>query len=1207
MKCFCPKISPVLKTGLKILPAIYKIYTLSIKVVTSLDKKMLLAPLKHSIEFNQLTNALKNNKTPLVIHGLNEAQKSHITYGIHNTFEDQICLITYNELEGRQIYKDLQFYLGEKVLYFPVRDLVFYNIEAITGEEVNERLKTLEKLSQGGSYVIVTSVEALLLKLPAPTVFQKNKLVFQLGETIELQKLMEKLLLLGYQRVERVEQRGDFSLRGGIIDIFPPSSMTPYRIELFDDEVDSIRTFEVESQKSIDKKDNVVIYPALEAITETNNINKVVEKIKNELNKTAEKLEEDIKLKLKEKVLETVEKIEYLEYFKGKDLLLPFFDVKSTTLLDYLSSDSMIIADEPGRLREKAEGYIEAFRENFKTLLERGEVLPTQGQRLFLYEDLLRGMGNRSIVTLSLLPKNNPDFKPKEIVNFIGRSVQSFNGKIDLLVEEIKRLQYKGYKICLVPGTKDRALRLNEVLRERGVHANFIIAPQEDLVTGQVVILQGSLHKGFEYISTKYILITDFEIYGVHKKQKQKVKRKDAAPIKSFIDLKVGDYVVHESHGIGKYTGIEELKVNNVKKDYLKIRYSGDDNLYVPTDQMDLIQKYIGSEDRPPKLNKLGGAEWIKTKAKVKKAIEDIAEDLLKLYAERENSRGFAFQQDTEWQKQFEDLFPYEETPDQLRCIEEVKADMEKIRPMDRLLCGDVGYGKTEVAIRGAFKAVMDNKQVAFLVPTTILAQQHYNTLAQRFSGFPVSVEMLSRFRSPSQSKAILEMARTGNIDILVGTHRLLSKDIVFKDLGLLIIDEEQRFGVKHKEALKHLKKSVDVLTLTATPIPRTLHMAMIGIRDMSVIEDPPEERFPVQTYVMAHNESIIADAIAREITRGGQIYYVYNRVQSIHQVAAKLAQMVPEAKIGVGHGQMSERQLENLMMDYYEGVYDVLVCTTIIETGLDISNVNTIIIHDADKLGLSQLYQLRGRVGRSNRQAYAYLMYEKDKVLTEVAEKRLKAIKEFTEFGSGFKIAMRDLEIRGAGNLLGSDQHGHMAAIGYDLYVKLLEETINELKGEVVEKYEDASIELNVNAYISADYIANQSQKIEIYKKIASIRNLQDLYGIEEEIEDRFGDLPVSVRNLLYISYIKALGQQVKVTSIAQKENDIKITFKDSSMLKPENIGMVLHSFGKKVSFHGIAQPYFVYKVLINDQTKLLADLKDFIEKISGLHQEGI
>ncbi len=1169
-----------------------------------MDKGLVLTPLKHSVEFNQLLNALSNHKTPMVLHGLNEAQKSHITYGIQDALKRQICLITFNEIEGRQLFKDLEFYLGDRVLYFPVRDLVFYNIEAVAEEEINHRIRTLEKLSQGGSYVVVVSVEALLLKLPLPSLFQKNRLIFKLGESLQLSELMEKLLLLGYQRTERVEQRGEFSIRGGIIDIFPASAPNPYRIELFDDEVDSIRGFEVESQKSIDKRETVEIYPAVETLIETANIKKAIEKIKGEMNRTLEVLEAEGKVKLKEKISETIEKIENLGYFKGRDTLLPFFEEKFANLTDYLDHDAIIIADEPGRLREKTEGYVEEFRESFKTLLERGEVLPTQGQRIFSYDELLRSLERKSVITLSLLPKNNPDFQPREIVNFVGRSVQSFNGKIDLLVEEIKRLQYKGYKICLVPGTKERALRLLEILKDRGINVRFVVSSEEAFVSGQVVILQGSLHKGFEYVTSKYIQITDFEIYGVHKKQKQKVKRKDAAPIKSFIELQVGDYVVHESHGIGKYIGIEELKVNNVKKDYLKIRYSGEDNLYVPTDQMDLIQKYIGSDDRPPKLNKLGGTEWVKTKAKVKKAIEDMAQDLLKLYAERESSRGYAFQLDTDWQKQFEDLFPYEETPDQLRCIEEVKADMENIRPMDRLLCGDVGYGKTEVAIRGAFKAVMDNKQVAFLVPTTILAQQHYNTLVQRFSGFPVTVEMLSRFKSPHQQKAILEMARTGNVDIVVGTHRLLSKDIVFKDLGLLVVDEEQRFGVKHKEALKQLKKSVDVLTLTATPIPRTLHMAMIGIRDMSVIEDPPEERFPVQTYVMAYNESIIADAIAREIARGGQIYYVYNRVQSIHQVAARLAQMLPEARVGVGHGQMSERQLENLMMDYYQGEYDVLVCTTIIETGLDISNVNTIIIHDADKLGLSQLYQLRGRVGRSNRQAYAYLMYEKDKVLTEVAEKRLKAIKEFTEFGSGFKIAMRDLEIRGAGNLLGSEQHGHMAAIGYDLYVKLLEETIHELKGEVVERYEDTTIELNVNAYISEAYIAHPSQKIEIYKKIASVRNLQDLYAIEEEIEDRYGDIPSSVRNLLNISYIKAIGQQVKVTNILQRENEIKIAFKDSSMLKPENIGDVLHSFGRRVTFHGTTEPFFIYKVLINDQNKLLAELRLLIEKISGLQQ---
>lgn len=1158
--------------------------------------------MEHSLQYIQLIQTLRDGITPIGLHGLNDSQKSHIAYGIHEGLKQQVCILTYNDIEAQQIYQDLKFYLKEKVLFFPTRDIVFYDIEA-TSEEVNEeRIKTLDKLVEGNNYVVVASIEALLLKLTPPEIYKKYQLTFKVGESINLQQVMETFITQGYERTERVDTKGQFSIRGGIIDIFPPAEDNPLRVELFDDEIDSIRWFEVDTQKSIEKIETIKIYPAAEIIIETENHEERIAKISQELKATLKKLDTTAAEKLQSKIREVIEKLETFGNFKGIQQFLPYVYEKAAFLTDYLHPEAVVIIDEPDRGKEKIRGFHEEFRENFKTLLERGEVLPNQGHLLFTYEDIVKSLKGYKLVTSSLLPRNHADFPAKEIINFISRPVQTFQGKISYLLEELKNLREKGYKILLLPTTKEKAFKLLETLKEEKIPVKFLVKEQNGLQWDQVMILQGNLHRGFEYMDIKYMVMTDYEIYGVHKKKKQKPKRKDAAPIKSFIDLKVGDYVVHEGHGIGKYVGIEELKVEGIKKDYLKIRYSGEDNLYVPTDQMDLIQKYIGADDKSPKLNKLGGTEWVKTKAKAKKAIEDMAEGLLKLYAQREESKGYSFSPDTDWQKQFEYLFPYEETPDQLKSIEEVKRDMEKERPMDRLLCGDVGYGKTEVAIRAAFKAVMDGKQVAILVPTTILAQQHYNNFKERFSGFPVTVEMLSRFRTPTQQKHTMEGIRTGNVDILIGTHRLLSKDVAFKDLGLLVVDEEQRFGVKHKEALKQLKKSVDVLTLTATPIPRTLHMSMIGIRDMSIIEDPPEERFPVQTYVAGFNESLIADALVREIARGGQVYYVYNRVQSIHQVATRLAALVPQARIAVAHGQMSERQLEKLMLEYYHGEYDVLVCTTIIETGLDIANVNTIIIQDADRLGLSQLYQLRGRVGRSNRQGYAYLLYERDKILSEVAEKRLKAIKEFTEFGSGFKIAMRDLEIRGAGNLLGGEQHGHMASIGYDLYVKLLEETIGELKGQVVEKYEDTMMELNVDAYISEKYITNQSHKIEIYKKIASIRNEEDLYAIEEEIEDRFGDIPLSARNLLLISYIKALAKSLRVQYISQKQNMIRIQFKDGKLLKPENILEVMEGYRWKVTVHAGDEPYFVYKVQTQDQYKVLMDIKDIIEKISGL-----
>lgn len=1166
-----------------------------------MSKGLLLAPMRNSMDYVQLLKNIKDAKKPIALYGLNETQKAHIAYGILDELKGQVCIVTYNEIEARQIYEDLKFYVGDRALFFPAKDVMFYNMEATSEGLQEERMRAIERIIEGEDCIVITSIETFLLRLPPPNTYTKNQIIFNIGETIDLAKVIEIFILQGYERMDIVEERGQFSIRGDIIDIFPGSAEVPVRIELFGDEIDSIRKFHVDTQRSMDKIDSVKVYAAKETTIEAFNSEEVIAKLYEDYKIISKKLDKEAKEIIKEKIEETIEKLKELGNFKGIEKFLPYIYEKSTSLLNYFPEDAVFLLDEPSRLREKAEGHIEEFRESFKVLMERGEVLPGQGKLLLSYNEIIGELQKYRLVALSLLPKAIIDFPPKEIINFDTRPMQSFHGKIDFLVNEIKRLQYKGYKIALVPGTKERALRLLELLRDRGINAEFVVTPREDLVTGEVIILQGNLRRGFEYVKNKYALITDYEIYGVHKQQRKTTKRKDASPIKSFIDLNVGDYVVHEGHGIGKYIGIEELKVDGVKKDYLKIRYSGEGFLYVPTDQMDLIQKYIGSDDAPPKLNKLGGTEWAKTKTKVKKAIEDMAGDLLKLYAEREKTKGYAFSKDADWQKQFEDLFPYEETPDQLRCIEEVKLDMERERAMDRLLCGDVGYGKTEVAIRAAFKAVADSKQVAFLVPTTILAQQHYNTFKQRFSGFPVNVEMLSRFKAPSAQKQILENVRTGNVDVLIGTHRLLSKDVQFKDLGLLIVDEEQRFGVKHKEALKQLKKSIDVLTLTATPIPRTLHMSMIGIRDMSVIEEPPEERFPVQTYVLSYNEAMVVDAITRELSRGGQVYYVYNRVQNIHQIANRLAQLVPQSRIAVGHGQMSERELEKIMLDYMNGEYDILVSTTIIETGLDISNVNTIIIHDADKLGLSQLYQLRGRVGRSYRQGYAYLMYEKDKVLSEVAEKRLKAIKEFTEFGSGFKIAMRDLEIRGAGNLLGGEQHGHMAAIGYDLYVKLLEETVGELRGEYSEKFEDTTIELNVNAYISEKYISNQSHKIEIYKKIASIRNLEDMHKIEEEIEDRFGDIPLSVRNLLLISYIKAIAKSLKVLAITQKDKDIRIQFKDGTMLKPEGIGNVLHKYNRKVTFNATAQPYFIYKVLTMDQYKMLIELKDIIEKISG------
>ncbi|MDR5659186.1 transcription-repair coupling factor [Serpentinicella sp. ANB-PHB4] len=1159
----------------------------------------LLNPIKQSIAYQQLMDNIQSNKLPTILQGLIEVQKGHFISCLFEDIQQQVCIVTHTELEARQIYEDLSIYLDDKAVFFPKKDILYHRMEAMTDEGQETRVNVLKKLLAKEPCIIITTIEALLFKLPNPDVYKNFQLKFCVGETIELENILETLTVQGYESVEMVEAKGEYSLRGGILDVYPMTEKEPIRIELFDDEIDSIRGFEVDTQKSVSRRESVDIYPAAQTVIEKEDRILMIQGIRKELEKRLKTIEEEKGQVLEKKINSYIEKLENTSNFNGIETFYPYVQKQDISLLDYIDREAILFIDEPNRIKSMGQEAIENFRSYFNNLLETGEVLPTQGNMMVNLNELLMEIQKRRLILLSLLPQN-PVFEYKEIQQVLTRPVQMFHGKIDILKEQLNLYLQNKYKVVLLLSTKDKALNLLEELKNNNISVQFLTKDNQVIQEQQVNILVGHVQKGFEYVQEKFIVITDYEIFGVQKKKKHAKKMKNAAPIKSFIDLKVGDLVVHEGHGIGKYEGIEQLRVEGVKKDYLKISYFGQDSLYVPTDQMDLIQKYIGGDDRKPKLNKLGGTEWAKTKHKVKKAIEDMAEDLLKLYAQRQEQKGYAFSEDTEWQKEFEYMFPYEETPDQLKSIAEVKKDMESEKPMDRLLCGDVGYGKTEVAIRAAFKSVMDGRQVAFLVPTTILAQQHYNNFKQRFSKFPVKVEMLSRFKTPIQQKKILKEAEENKVDVIIGTHRILSKDLKFKNLGLLIIDEEQRFGVKHKEVLKQLKQSIDVLTLTATPIPRTLHMSLIGIRDMSVIEDPPEERYPVQTYVSPFNEALIIDAITREVNRGGQVFYVYNRVQGIHAIANRITNLMPQMRVAVAHGQMGERQLEKLMLDFYYREYDILVCTTIIETGLDIQNVNTILIHDADKLGLSQLYQLRGRVGRSNRQSYAYLMFERDKMLSEASEKRLKAIKEFTEFGSGFKIAMRDLEIRGSGNLLGAQQHGHMSAIGYDLYVKLLEETMAELKGEKVEKYEDTLIEVNIDAFISERFIKNHSQKIEVYKKIALIRELQDMYDIEEEIEDRYGDIPTSVRNLLQISYIKALAQKMGVQSIQQKDNDITIQFKDLNRVSLEEISNVLNKFKFKLTFHAQEQPYFIYKIKKGiDQEDILKDLRKIIEGV--------
>lgn len=1174
-----------------------------------MDLNMCIDSLKNLSSYDQLLKEINKNSSPIALHGLSEENIAHISHGINQYLNRQILVISYDDLRAKKIFEDLKFFSGENCELFPSKELVLYDIDAYSHEVSNNRVRIMDRLAQEENIVVVSSINSIVNKIMAKTLIREYTIDLEIGQIVDLNQLISKFIIQGYERVDMVEGVGQFSIRGGIIDIFPVSSHNPFRIELFDDEIDSIRTFDLKDQRSIENSSQVHIPPIKEILILDEEIEDIVEGIKNDLKDHIRKL----KRKKAKKLIDTLEEKfgNYIERLSNRlsirntDLLIPYFKQKLFNIIDYFKDDSVIIIDEPKRIEESIKSLNQSFLDRYTDLFERGEVLPNHQYIYHNYDSIIETLKNHICVTTTNLLKNNPKFKPKAIINFSVKSMQPFHNKIELLVDELKRLKYRGYKTIILSGTKERGIRLVERLLERNIECSYVEDCFREIKSGQVFVTSGSISRGFEYVGLKFAIISDKEVFGTYKKARVTKTRKDTAKITSFTDLTVGDYVVHESHGIGKYVGIEQLTVQGVKKDYLTVKYSGEDRLYVPIDQMNLIQKYIGSDTVKPKVNKLGSSEWVKTKTKVKKAIEDMASDLIKLYAARQTVKGYKFSKDTPWQKQFEDAFQYEETEDQLRCIEEIKKDMEKDRPMDRLLCGDVGYGKTEVALRAAFKAIMDGKQVAMLVPTTILAQQHYNTIVERFSQFPIKIEMLSRFRTPKQQKKIISDLKSGNVDIVVGTHRLLSKDVKFKDLGLLIIDEEQRFGVKHKEKIKIIKETIDVLTLTATPIPRTLHMSLIGIRDMSIIEEPPEERYPVQTYVVEYNEQIIKDAIIKEISRGGQVYYLYNRVQSIQQFASKIKKLVPNARISIGHGQMSERELEKVMLDFLNRETDVLVCTTIIETGLDIPNVNTIIIHDADKMGLSQLYQLRGRVGRSNRLAFAYLTYEKNKVLTEVAEKRLKAIKEFTEFGSGFKIAMRDLEIRGAGNLLGSEQHGQMAAIGYDLYVKFLDEAIKKLKGEEREEKIETTIELNVDGFIPKKYIENEEQKVEIYKRISSITDKKDYSDVLEEIMDRFGDIPREVNNLMKVSYIKSLCSRAGITSVYQNEQTVRIDFKDTKFFTPDLINSLVSSYGRRLTFDMSKNPNLKYKLVGKTQESILEELEKIIEKISGFHMD--
>ncbi len=1195
-------------------------------------------PLLELQEYDNLVQALKSGKGPLQVTGTLDSQKVHLMYelGEASAFAWKL-VVTYDDTRAKEIYDDLRSFTSRVWLY-PAKDLLFYSADIHGNLMARQRIAVLRRLMEDREGVVVTTMDGLMDHLLPLKYLREQSITVESGQVIDLDAWKERLIAMGYERVAQVDGMGQFSIRGGIVDIFPLTEEVPVRIELWDDEVDSIRTFDLESQRSVEQLEYITIYPAAEVVLSGDQLAAGIRRLEKE-EKTYEKaLREQHKPEEAHRIHTIIGELRsgLDEGWRigGLDAYIRYFCPDTVSFLEYFpQGESVIYLDEPARLKEKGETVELEFRESMVHRLEKGYLLPGQTELLYPAAEILARMQKPYAVMLTGLDQKLPGMKVNQKFSIDVKNVNSYQNSFEILIKDLTRWKKEGYRVILLSASRTRASRLASDLREYDLRAycpdgregesgnaggegsgsadtgnpGAVNTSVRKVRPGEILVTYGNLHRGFEYPLLKFVFITEGDMFGVEKKRKRRKKTNyQGKAIQSFTELSVGDYVVHEEHGLGIYKGIEKVERDKVIKDYIKIEYGDGGNLYLPATRLESIQKYAGAEAKKPKLNKLGGTEWNKTKTRVRGAVQEIAKDLVKLYAARQEKAGFQYGTDTVWQREFEELFPYDETDDQMDAIDAVKTDMESRRIMDRLICGDVGYGKTEVALRAAFKAVQDSKQVVYLVPTTILAQQHYNTFVQRMKDFPVRVDMLSRFCTPARQKRTLEDLRKGMVDIVIGTHRVLSKDMQFKDLGLLIIDEEQRFGVAHKEKIKHLKENVDVLTLTATPIPRTLHMSLAGIRDMSVLEEPPVDRTPIQTYVMEYNEEMVREAINRELARNGQVYYVYNRVTDIDEVAGRVQALVPDAVVTFAHGQMREHELERIMADFINGEIDVLVSTTIIETGLDIPNANTMIIHDADRMGLSQLYQLRGRVGRSNRTSYAFLMYKRDKLLREEAEKRLQAIREFTELGSGIKIAMRDLEIRGAGNVLGAEQHGHMEAVGYDLYCKMLNQAVLALKGETLEEDSyDTVVECDIDAYIPGRYIKNEYQKLDIYKRISAIETEEEYMDMQDELMDRFGDIPRSVENLLKIASIRALAHQAYVTEVVINRQEVRLTMYQKAKLQVEKIPDMVRSYkgdlklvpGDVPSFH-----YIDRRNKNQDSLEMMGKAEEILKSMCGI-----
>ncbi len=1104
-----------------------------------------LRPLKEMEEFEAIYEERLRETGMVQLAGCTDSQKSHMVYALGDGLKYRIIALS-DEVKARRFYEDYRFF-DPDVFYYPSRDLLFYHADLQGKQLENERMEVVKAIFSGEPVSIVLCVDAFLDMLPHPDALKQSVRKVEEGSELELAEMEMYLAEQGYERESQVMLPGQFAVRGGILDIYPLTEEQPVRIELWGDEVDSIRSFEPESQRSTDRVREITIYPA------------------------------------QERTGRRERRVSFLRYFDPKETIL--------------------FLDEPARLAEKGRAVEQEFLESMANRAEQGVTMEDDEVRIYSTDEIFGMINDYYSVGLSVLETRCRELKTRRMFSIQTKSVNSYQNSFEVLTRDLKRLKRNGYRVILLSASRSRARRIAEDLRDYDLNSYYSEDMDLEIGAGEILVSFGQISKGYEYPMVRFTVISESDIFGRSRKKKKR-KTYEGQKIQSFTELKPGDYVVHENHGLGIYHGIEKIEVDRISRDYVKIEYAKNGTLYIPVSQLDMIQKYAGSDGKKPRLNTLGTQEWTRTKSRVKGAVKEIARELVELYAARQEKEGFVYGPDTVWQKEFEELFPFEETEDQVLAIEATKRDMESTKIMDRLICGDVGYGKTEIAIRAAFKAVQENKQVVYLVPTTVLAQQHYNTFRQRMKDYPVRVDLMCRFRSAAQQKKTIEDAKKGLVDIIIGTHRVLSKDMKFKDLGLLIIDEEQRFGVKHKERIKQMKDNIDVLTLTATPIPRTLHMSLIGIRDMSVLEEPPMDRLPIQTYVMEYNDEMVREAMERELAREGQIFYVYNRVENIDQAAANIQRLVPDAVVAYAHGQMPERKLEKIMVDFINGEIDVLVSTTIIETGLDISNVNTIIIQDADRFGLSQLYQLRGRVGRSNRMAYAFLLYRRDKMLKETAEKRLSAIREFTDLGSGFKIAMKDLEIRGAGNLLGSEQHGHMEAVGYDLYCKLLNEAVREIRGQAPKENFHTALDLNVDAYIPDSYISNEYQKLDIYKRIAGIESEEEKEDMTEELVDRFGDPPKKVQVLLEAASLRVLAHACDVSSVEQKGEEYRFTMYERARINVARIPELLSRYNGALTFRTEDIPYFLYCGK-NKQENPLSLVKNVLTDIKGLIEE--